>query len=158
MQRLIFRAIRRFLRPVKEWPAYWDTVVVLESLASLGQGVSIKGPVYFGNPEGTRLAEDICINPHFSCLGSGNFRIGAHSHFGKHITILTSNHNFERPDSLPYDKTHLKKDVIIEPCVWVGEGVIIVPGVRVGEGAVLAGGGRDSKRPAAGSCRRRRRK
>ena len=136
-----FRAARKFvLRPLRKWYVYWDTLNTLESLASIGKGVAINGPVYFGNPEGTYLSEDVSIRAGFASKGEGKLTIGSHVHFGENITILTSNHNFDRPESLPYDGTRIPKDVTIGQCVWIGEGVLIVPGVSVGEGAILAAG------------------
>jgi maltose O-acetyltransferase len=41
---------------------------------------------------------------------------------------------------LPYDKVRIKKAVVIEDCVWIGESVCIVPGVTIGEGAIVAMG------------------
>jgi chloramphenicol O-acetyltransferase type B len=139
MGRLAFRLFRKLvLRPLHDWYSYWDTVNQVESLASLGPGLAVNGPVDFGNPGSTHLAEDVSINAGFAAKGTGRLTIGSHVHFGEQVKILTSNHNFEQPECLPYDHQRNDKDVKIGDCVWIGDQVVIVPGVTVGEGAVLA--------------------
>jgi len=141
MRRLFFRFLRKYIvRPVVDWFAFWECVVEVESLASVGPGFSVNGPVRFGNPRGTYLAEDVGLNAGWFVHGQGKLIIGAHGHFGQDVRILTSNHNFEQPESLPFDDVRVCKDVIIGECVWVGDCVTIVPGVTIGEGAVVAAG------------------
>jgi len=141
MRRLFFRFLRKYIvRPVVEWFAFWDCVVEVESLASVGAGLSVHGPVRFGNPRATYLAEDIGLNAGWVVRGQGRLFIGAHGHFGQHVRILTANHNFEQPELLPFDHVRVCKDVVIGECVWVGDCVTIVPGVMIGEGAVVAAG------------------
>jgi len=140
MNRLLLRGVRRGIRAIRESYNYWDTVITLEALGGLGQGVAVNGPISFGWAPGSSLADDVCINPHFETRGLGNVHIGPHSHLGWHITVLTANHNFDKPECLPYDKVRHAEDVIIEACVWIGDHVTILPGVRVNEGAILAAG------------------
>ncbi len=140
MRRLLFRVLRKVARPFIQW---WDLEQVLEQvdqLAEVGMGLVVNGPVRFGNPAGTYLAEDVSINPGLVVRGNGCLRIGAHVHFGENVLILTSNHNYDRPDCLPYGHERISKDVTLGDCVWICERVVIVPGVTVGEGAVLAAG------------------
>jgi acetyltransferase-like isoleucine patch superfamily enzyme len=136
-----FRALRRLVvQPIQDWYDTAAVVTQLEHLESLGQGVVANGPLELGNPAGTRLGDDVSINPHLVVRGSGRLHIGSHVHFGEHVTIITSNHNFEHPECLPYDKKRIAKDVVIGECVWLGDRVIVVPGVTIGEGAILAAG------------------
>lgn len=53
--------------------------------------------------------------------------------------ILTSNHNYEG-QAIPYDKTMIDGDVIIEDNVWLGQNVTILQGVRIEEGAIVQAG------------------
>jgi acetyltransferase-like isoleucine patch superfamily enzyme len=138
---LVFRALRKLvLRPVEQWRGRLEVVEQLEALKSLGQGVAVNGPVEFGNPRQVELGDDVCINPGLKVRGDGGLRIGSHVHFGIDVEILTSNHNFDQPASLPYDEVRIARDVEIGDCAWIGDRVVIVPGVKVGEGAVLAAG------------------
>lgn len=83
---------------------------------------------------------EIGDNCHFNGMhisGNGRVVIGNNFHSGKNIRILTTYHNFDRGDALPYDNTTYSKDVIIEDNVWLGESVMILGGVTIGEGAVI---------------------
>lgn len=71
--------------------------------------------------------------------GEGKVTIGDNFHCGEDCLIITSDHNYQG-DALPYDKTYIHKDVIIEENVWMGTRVIILGGVRIGEGAILQAG------------------
>ena len=82
-------------------------------------------------------------NCHFNGMrisGSGRVVIGNNFHSGENIRILTTFHNFDRGDAIPYDKTSYSKDVVIEDNVWLGESVMILGGVTIGEGAVIQAG------------------
>lgn len=83
---------------------------------------------------------EIGNNCHFNGMhisGNGKVVIGDNFHSGKNIRVITTFHNFDRGDALPYDDTVYSKDVIIEDNVWLGESVMILGGVRIGEGAVI---------------------
>jgi acetyltransferase-like isoleucine patch superfamily enzyme len=54
--------------------------------------------------------------------------------------MLTSNHNYDRGEAIPYDDTYINKNIIIEDNVWLGNRVIILGGVRIGEGAIVQAG------------------
>jgi maltose O-acetyltransferase len=139
--RTIFRLVRKLIvRPLVRWYRTWEIITQLEECAAVGAGVSINGPFSIGNPAGTTLGEDVNINPGFRSVGRAKLTIGSHVHMGSNVTILTDNHNFERPACLPYDRERILKDVAIGDCVWIGDGVLIVPGVTIGEGAILAAG------------------
>lgn len=82
-------------------------------------------------------------NCHFNgtrISGNGRVVIGNNFHSGKNIRIITTFHNFDRGNALPYDDTMYSKDVIIEDNVWLGESVMILGGVTIGEGAVIQAG------------------
>lgn len=72
--------------------------------------------------------------------GKGKVIIGNNFHSGRDLLIITSNHNYDQGEYLPYDHTIISKDVIIEDNVWIGQSVIILPGVKIGEGAVIQAG------------------
>jgi len=141
MRRFIFRLLRKFIvRPVADWYAFWDCALELEGLASLGPGVDVRGKLQFGNPAGTFIGAGQGIHTGFLVRGGGKLVTGDQCHFGREITIITDNHNYDKPEAIPYDEVRIVKDVIIGDCVWIGDRVTIVPGVTVGEGAVLAAG------------------
>ena len=81
-------------------------------------------------------------NNHFNgakLYGQGGITIGDNFHSAQNLTILTQNHNWNG-QALPYDKTIIKKPVIIKDNVWIGLNVIVLPGVTIGEGAIIQAG------------------
>lgn len=72
--------------------------------------------------------------------GVGNVIIGDNFHSGIDCIIISSNHNFDNGNAIPYDETNIVKDVIIEDNVWLGNRVTILPGVKIGEGAIIQAG------------------
>ncbi len=85
----------------------------------------------------------IGCNCHFNGIrvtGSGNVIIGDDFHSGKDCIIITSDHNYDNGDSIPYDSTFVSRDVIIENNVWIGDRVIILKGVHIGEGVIIQAG------------------
>ena len=69
--------------------------------------------------------------------GTAKVIIGSNFHSGKHCRIITSFHNYDSGEALPYDKTYYSRDVVIGDNVWLGEAVMILGGVTIGEGAVI---------------------
>ena len=71
---------------------------------------------------------------------SGGVFIGKYFHTGRNLTIFSSNHNYNRPSSLPYDSLDIHKPVVIKDFVWCGANVTILPGVCIEEGVVIGAG------------------
>lgn len=82
-------------------------------------------------------------NCHFNGIkitGKGKVKIGNNFHSGAGVLILTSNHNYDKGERIPYDSTTIDGDVIIEDNVWLGQNVTILQGVTIGEGAIIQAG------------------
>lgn len=124
--RLLIR-IRRFF-----W-TYWATRVVYKC----GNKVHINFRSSF-TPT-TILGSDVHFNG-MNITGKGLVIIGDHFHSGKECEVITSFHNFDGGDSLPYDSTNVVKSVVIGENVWIGKRVIILGGVSIGDGAVVQAG------------------
>jgi acetyltransferase-like isoleucine patch superfamily enzyme len=138
-QQIAFRATGKVLvRPAIRFWQTQKTIVQLNALAARGKGVQIDGTFELGCPQRTYFDDDVSINGGFVVNGEGSFFVGAHTHIGREVRVLTSNHEYANGSALPYDKTRLQRPVVIGPCVWIGDRVTIVPGVTIGEGAVLA--------------------
>lgn len=73
-------------------------------------------------------------------MGNGNVTFGNYFHSGVECLIITQNHNYDSGSMIPYDKTYIYKDVVIEDFVWLGSRVMILPGTKIGEGAIIQGG------------------
>lgn len=71
---------------------------------------------------------------------NGGVEIGRYFHCGRGLTILSSNHNYNSDDFIPYSPIDILKPVKIDDFVWIGINVLILPGVSIGEGAVIGAG------------------
>lgn len=118
---------------IKKLLTKFYTFTCLRKVKKHGQVKCNFGCVFTPNTE-------IGNNCHFNGMhisGSGRVVIGNNFHSGKNIRVITTFHNFDRGNALPYDDTVYSKDVIIEDNVWLGESVMILGGVTIGEGAVI---------------------
>ncbi len=109
----------------------------------LRQVGSHKGEIFVGGK--TRLSKQthLGLNPNFNGMtinGVGKVIIGDNFHSGTNCLILTSNHNYDHGLKIPYDETHVIKNVSIGDNVWLGDRVIILGGVDIGEGAIVQAG------------------
>jgi acetyltransferase-like isoleucine patch superfamily enzyme len=87
----------------------------------------------------TELGNNVNFNGMY-IAGNGKVIIGNNFHSGIECMMLTSNHNYDRGEAIPYDDTYINKNIIIEDNVWLGNRVIILGGVRIGEGAIVQAG------------------
>ncbi len=109
-----------------------------ESVAkSHGNNFKVNGESYV--TPNTILGNNVNFNG-MKIQGKGNVSIGDNFHSGIECMIITSIHNYDNGNAIPYDNTVISKDVIIEDNVWLGNRVTILPGVRIGEGAIIQAG------------------
>ena len=71
--------------------------------------------------------------------GNGRLVFGNNTWIGDGLRVFTRSHNFKGAE-IPFDKTYITKDVIIDDFVWIGAQVILLPGTHIGEGAVIQAG------------------
>lgn len=105
---------------------------------------SHKGEVFIGGG-GTKLTRNTILNsnPNFNGMiikGKGRVYFGNNFHSGENCLIITSIHNYDNGNAIPYDNTVIEKDVYIGDNVWLGDRVIILGGVTIGEGAIVQAG------------------
>lgn len=82
-----------------------------------------------------------CVNFNgMNITGNGEVRIGDYFHSGSECMIITSNHNYDHGDAIPYDHTYIHKNVSIGNFVWIGTRVLILGGVTIGDGAIIQAG------------------
>jgi acetyltransferase-like isoleucine patch superfamily enzyme len=112
---------------------------VRNSLGSCGENLVING-TFRGFGKHVHIGDFVNFNDNVFINGSGEVHIGSYFHTGVNLTIISSNHNFENANSIPYDKVRIHKPVVIKDFVWCGNNVTIIPGVTVGEGAIIAAG------------------
>ena len=105
--------------------------------------LSHKNEIYIGGPTSLTKNTILSKNPNFNgmrIIGFGKVKIGDNFHSGTNCQIITSYHNYDTGDALPYDNTYITKDVLIENNVWLGNNVIILGGVTLGEGSIVQAG------------------
>ena len=85
------------------------------------------------------LGDNVNLNG-MSIQGRGKVTIGDNFHSGTDCLIITQNHNYDNGDAIPYDDTHIYKEVDIGDNVWLGSRVTILPGVTIEEGAIIQAG------------------
>lgn len=104
---------------------------------------SCKGKLYIGGKvslsKNTSLGFNVSLNG-MTVNGYGDVYIGDNFHSGTDCLIISSNHNYDFGTKLPYDETHIVKNVYIHENVWFGDRVIVLGGVTIGEGAILQAG------------------
>jgi chloramphenicol O-acetyltransferase type B len=112
----------------------------LYKFAQLNKVLRHKGELYIGGY--TTLSKNTILgkNPNFNgmkILGTGRVTFGDNFHSGYGCEIITSNHNFDNGNKIPYDETFITKDVVIGDNVWFGNHVTVLGGVSIGEGAII---------------------
>ena len=112
------------------------TRIAKKSLGSFGVDLRVNQPCVFNK---NVSVGDHCNFNGFVVQGVGTLKIGNYFHSGIECMIITSNHNYEG-DYLPYDETHVKKNIEIGNYVWFGNRVIVVGNVTIGDGAIIAAG------------------
>ncbi len=103
----------------------------------VGKDLRCHGPVHV--TRFTEVGDHVCLNGLW-VSGDGRFVVGNWCHFGEELRVLTRNHNYDKGDAIPYDRTYIKKDVVIGDFVWIGVQVILLPGTTIGEGAIIQAG------------------
>lgn len=103
---------------------------------------SYKGRIFVGGK--TRLTKTTFLGNNVSfngmtVSGIGKLVIGDNFHSGTDCLIITSNHNY-KGNKIPYDETHIAKEVVIGDNIWMGSRVIVLGGVTIGEGAIIQAG------------------
>lgn len=104
---------------------------------------SCEGRIYTGGKTyvtpNTYLADNVNFNG-MAMSGRGRIVIGANFHSGPGCQIITSFHDYDQDDAVPYGDRMIDKDVVIGDNVWLGNNVIVLGGVTIGEGCVIQAG------------------
>jgi len=119
------------------------TDIVRKSASFCGKELKVNGQVT-GDLSILHLGDHVNINPNAVIMGKAPIYIGNYFHCGMNMTLISSNHNY-KGEKIPYDSTHIAKEIRIKDCVWLGHNVVILPGVTIGEGAIIGAGAVVSK-------------
>lgn len=104
---------------------------------------SYKGGIFIGGKTSLTSKTVLGSNVNFNGMkirGHGRVVFGDNFHSGEECLIITSNHNFDHGEAIPYDNTSVDKDVVIGDNVWFGSRVLVLGGVTIGEGAIIQAG------------------
>jgi acetyltransferase-like isoleucine patch superfamily enzyme len=89
--------------------------------------------------ENVHLANNTNFNG-MHVAGRGKVTIGSNFHSGRRCQIITSFHDYDDGEAIPYGTKNIDKEVIIEDNVWLGNDVIVLGGVTIGEGSIIQAG------------------
>ena len=131
--------IRIFLRGKarREFDTREFTRQAMKQLGACGIGLKVNAPSRFNRR--CRFGNNCNFNG-MIVKGRGTLTIGDNFHSGENCRIITSNHNFDGGQEIPYDSTSVEKHIVIGDNVWFGDSVIVVGNVTIGEGAIVAAG------------------
>ena len=133
----ISRVMTRWARLVHAYEIWYYTSLARRVASSCGQNLRVNYKSKFTS--GCSFGNNCNFNG-MVVRGQGTVVFGNNFHSGQNCRIITSNHNYDCGDSIPYDATNILKKIIIEDNVWLGDCVIIVGNVVIGEGAICAAG------------------
>lgn len=121
----------------------WNKIRILNldrKIKYKGINVIISPGFTFGEPHKLELEDHIYIGPYSNIWATGGVKIGSGTIISSRVTIHSSNHNYQSPVMIPYDKKTILEPVIIGRGCWIGDSVMICPGVNIGECSVIAMG------------------
>ncbi len=99
--------------------------------------VAVADGVRIAFPERLVLGKHIAIGCDAYLQARGGITIGDSSILGSRVVVLSHNHNYRDPSTLPYDEQEIVRPVVLGRYVWVGMGSMICPGATIGDAAVV---------------------
>lgn len=116
-----------------------NSFLVSQKVGSCGGELRVNGQ-FTGFGKHVHLGHHVNFNNNVIMNGLGEIIIGNYFHSGINLMIISTNHNYDDANAIPYDRKKINKKVIIKDFVWCGNNVTIIPGVTIGEGAIIAAG------------------
>ena len=114
------------------------TWILSKRLKKFGCEIRINAMCHFGNKKVS--VGDYCNFNGISVVGIGELKIENGFHSGTNILVITSNHDYNSNNYVPYGYDDISKPVLIGNAVWVGSNVTILPGAKVGDGVIVQAG------------------
>lgn len=134
---MLIRIFRFFKKLKLKLLKIFYTQKIKQQAYSVGNNLKVNGKSSVGY--NTHLGSNVNFNG-MSIGGYGKVTIGNNFHSGVDCLMLTSYHNYDFGESIPYDDTYINKDIQIDDNVWLGSRVIILGGLHIGEGAIIQAG------------------
>lgn len=76
--------------------------------------------------------EAVAIGPGAEIYNPGGLRLGHHTVISQQAFICGATHDYNSENF-----TYIKKEIVMEPYVWIGAKAIVLPGIHCKEGSVL---------------------
>lgn len=112
--------------------------VLAELLASVGEGVEVRPPLYVDYGSNISIGARTFVNYHLTALDVARITIGEDCQIGPNVQLLTPTHPVEPQPRR--DKLEAALPITIGDNVWLGGGVIVCPGVTIGDNSVIGAG------------------
>lgn len=104
---------------------------------------SCKGKLYVNGFTVLSKATELGANCHFNGMrirGAGKVTIGDNFHSGSGCKMITSYHDYDNDDYIPYGNKVINKNIVIGNNVWLGDDVLILGGVHIADGSIIQAG------------------
>lgn len=108
-----------------------------EQFLQCGTDVEFGEGVIIRFPDRLIIGDHVFLGQHCFLNAIGGLRIGRYCAVAGRSVILTTNHDYQGAESIPWGDARILKPVDIEDFVWIGMNAAILPGVHIGQGAVV---------------------
>jgi maltose O-acetyltransferase len=112
--------------------------ILSDLLASVGEGVDVRPPLYVDYGSNIAIGARTFINYNLTALDVAQINIGEDCQIGPNVQLLTPTHPVEPGPRR--DKLEAARPITIGDNVWLGGGVIVCPGVTIGDNTVIGAG------------------
>src|SRR5437762_2079460 len=106
----------------------------------LGKRTVIMRDFEMRGPDGISIGDHVNIGPFAFFEGAGGIEIGNNILISPRVSLITSEHRFDRTDIPIIDQGAIYDKIIVEDDVWIGAHVVILKGVTIGKGSIIAAG------------------
>lgn len=107
---------------------------------TMPEGCVIAKDVSINFPKRLVLGEYVRLGPNCKIDAEGEVEIKKGTILGPNVVILSSSHEYNNTELLPYSSKDQKRKVVIGKGCWIGYGAMISPGVKMEDGCVVAMG------------------
>lgn len=138
----MYKLARSFYLMLRNCRVRFSTLYWSLRLNTIGQHVTIFPGSILADAKDISIGHHVFINSgaHFYTAGS-SITIGDYVLIGPHCSMIAANRDYtDWRMPMYFNRSYIKKPIIIGDDVWIGENVTITAGVTVSRGAVIATG------------------
>lgn len=114
--------------------------IALGSFPKIYDDCDIAPSCSFACPKNLSLGRWVYIGPKSFLEAKGGVSIEDGVIISSCVTILSSSHDYDSYESIPYDGRDVLRPVQLKKGAWICYGALILPGVTIGEGAIVGAG------------------